>query len=175
MLDSEASPLESSTGAHNKGSAYRAVVILVASKRGSGARSLRSGAPMPDGKPWVVRMGSHREPRRATRRGRMGRIGVRSPSLQRTQEVDETSRERSKNVVPSVGSGERRWVPGWVDAGRETGRFGASLLKNNNRAKAKEGPSLWDGARVDGRGRPPSVNVEIRSPPPGHAGTRRGS
>lgn len=65
MLDSETSPLESSTGAHNKGFAYRAVVMLVASKRGSGARSLRSGARMPDGKPWVVRMGSHREPRRA--------------------------------------------------------------------------------------------------------------
>lgn len=89
MLDSETSPLESSTGAHNKGFAYRAVVMLVAIKRGRGARSLSSGARMPDGKPWVVRMGSHREPRRATRRRKMGRIGVRSPSLQRTQEVDE--------------------------------------------------------------------------------------
>lgn len=69
MLDSETSPLESSTGAHNKGLAYRAVVVLLASNREIGARSLRSGALMPDGTLWIVGMGSHRERRRATRRG----------------------------------------------------------------------------------------------------------
>lgn len=52
---------ESGTGVHNKGLAYRVMDMLISSDRGSGVRSPRHGARMPDGQPWVVRMGSHPE------------------------------------------------------------------------------------------------------------------
>lgn len=72
---------------------YRAIGILISSGRGSGARSLGRGANMPDGKPWVVRMGSHRElwPSEAPLHGESQ---SQHPSLQRRQEVTKTMIER---------------------------------------------------------------------------------